>query len=75
MNRRCTSLPLPSALLCLASKYGISGDGRGCWDHAALVVRLARAEQLACHFSASAPRRCAIGRQMCHTSSRARTAA
>ena len=40
-NKQCTSLfstnPL-SGLLCLASKYGLSGEGRHCWDHAAIVV-------------------------------------
>ena len=38
-NRYCRSLAPHRAALCLASKYGLSGDGRGCWDHAALVVR------------------------------------
>ena len=38
-NRFCRSLAPHRAALCLASKYGLSGDGRGCWDHAALVVR------------------------------------
>lgn len=41
ISKRCTSLfstnPL-SALLCYASKYGLSGEGRHCWDHAAVVV-------------------------------------
>ena len=26
-------------LLCLASKYGLSGSGRGVWDQVAMVVR------------------------------------
>eukprot|EP00967_Tisochrysis_lutea_P031323 scaffold36891_cov26-Tisochrysis_lutea.AAC.1 len=39
VNRRCTALPAPSAMLCWLSKFGLSGDGRDCWDHAALVVR------------------------------------
>ena len=39
INKRCTSLPLPQALLCMASKYGLSGDGRHSWDHAAMVFR------------------------------------
>lgn len=39
ISRRCESLPAPWAALCFASKFGISGSGRGCWDHAALVVR------------------------------------
>ena len=38
-NRKCTALSLPRALLCLASKYGLSGDGRHGWDHAGVVVR------------------------------------
>lgn len=41
INKRCTSFtddPL-RAILCLASKYGISGDGRAAWDHAAMVIR------------------------------------
>ena len=33
------ALSLPHALLCLASKYGLSGDGRYGWDHAGVVVR------------------------------------
>ena len=41
VNKQCSSLfstnPL-SALLCFASKYGLSGEGRHCWDHAAVVV-------------------------------------
>ena len=39
VNKRCSSLPPLSALLCMASKYGLSGDGRGAWDHAAVVFR------------------------------------
>ncbi|KAL1524669.1 hypothetical protein AB1Y20_019555 [Prymnesium parvum] len=39
INRRCSSLPLLEAAVCLASKYGLSGSGRGCWDHAAIVMR------------------------------------
>lgn len=40
VNRRCSSLGNPlAAALCLASKYGLSGEGRHCWDHAAVVVR------------------------------------
>ena len=39
INRRCMSLPLPQAMLCLASKYGLSGTGYRCWDHAAVVLR------------------------------------
>ena len=39
INQRCMKLPPPAALLCWASKFGISGDGRGCWDHAAFVLR------------------------------------
>ena len=39
INRRCTSLGNPfAAALCLMSKYGLSGEGRQCWDHAAIVV-------------------------------------
>lgn len=38
-NRRCLALPPRAAALCWASKFGISGSGRGCWDHAALVLR------------------------------------
>ena len=41
VNRRCASLlqnPV-AAVLCAASKYGLSGEGRHCWDHAAIVVR------------------------------------
>ena len=39
VNKRCTSLSNPlAAFLCLASKYGLSGEGRHCWDHAAVVV-------------------------------------
>ena len=38
-NRRCGSLPPAHALLCFASKFGISGNGRNAWDHAGLVVR------------------------------------
>lgn len=39
-NQRCSSLfsnPI-AAMLCAASKYGLSGEGRHCWDHAAVVV-------------------------------------
>ena len=40
INRPCLSLGDPiSMALCLASKYGLSGEGRQCWDHAAIVVR------------------------------------
>ena len=39
VNQRCDKLPLPAAALCWASKFGISGNGKGCWDHAALVLR------------------------------------
>ena len=39
INQRCMKLPPPAALLCWLSKFGISGDGRGCWDHAAFVLR------------------------------------
>lgn len=39
INKCCTSLGPLRGLLCLASKYGLSGDGRGSWDHAAIVVR------------------------------------
>ena len=39
INQRCRSLPPQYAALCLASKYGLSGDGRGCWDHAASILR------------------------------------
>ena len=39
INRRCTSLPLTQAVLCFASKYGLSGSGHRCWDHAAVVLR------------------------------------
>ena len=39
INKRCTSLPPVQALLCFASKYGLSGDGRHGWDHAAIVYR------------------------------------
>ena len=39
INKCCTSLGPLRGLLCLASKYGLSGDGRGSWDHAAMVVR------------------------------------
>jgi len=39
VNRRCESLPPLSGVLCWLSKFGISGDGRECWDHAALVIR------------------------------------
>ena len=39
INQRCSKLPLPAAALCWLSKFGISGDGRGCWDHAAFVLR------------------------------------
>lgn len=39
VNRRCQSLPPVSGALCWLSKFGLSGDGRNCWDHAALVVR------------------------------------
>ena len=38
-NQRCANLSNPVAtLLCVASKYGLSGEGRHCWDHAAIVV-------------------------------------
>ena len=39
LNKRCASLPPMQALLCFASKYGLSGDGRHGWDHAAIVYR------------------------------------
>ena len=39
INQRCSKLPLPAAALCWLSKFGISGDGRSCWDHAAFVLR------------------------------------
>jgi hypothetical protein len=39
MNKSCTSLPPLRMLLCMFSKYGISGDGTGAWDHAAMVLR------------------------------------
>ena len=40
INRPCSSLGDPlSALLCFASKYGLSGEGRQSWDHAAMVIR------------------------------------
>ena len=39
INQACMKLPPPAALLCWLSKFGISGDGRGCWDHAAFVLR------------------------------------
>ena len=39
INQRCMKLPPPAALLCWLSKFGISGGGRGCWDHAAFVLR------------------------------------
>ena len=39
MNRCCASLGMWRSLVCLASKYGVSGDGKGIWDHAAMVVR------------------------------------
>ena len=39
INQRCAKLPPPQAALCWLSKFGLSGDGRGCWDHAAFVLR------------------------------------
>eukprot|EP00325_Prymnesiales_sp_UTEX-LB-985_P034545 CAMPEP_0174729726 /NCGR_PEP_ID=MMETSP1094-20130205/54263_1 /TAXON_ID=156173 /ORGANISM="Chrysochromulina brevifilum, Strain UTEX LB 985" /LENGTH=227 /DNA_ID=CAMNT_0015931885 /DNA_START=53 /DNA_END=736 /DNA_ORIENTATION=+ len=39
IGKRCSSLPLFQAALCIASKYGISADGRNGWDHAAMVYR------------------------------------
>jgi len=39
ISKRCASLPPLRALLCFASKYGLSGDGRYGWDHAAMVYR------------------------------------
>jgi hypothetical protein len=44
INQRCMKLPPPAALLCWLSKFGISGDGRGCWDHAAFVLRDTKTE-------------------------------
>ena len=38
-NRRCSALPPHAAAVCWASKFGISGSGQSCWDHAALVLR------------------------------------
>lgn len=37
ISKRCSSLSPFRALLCYACKYGISGDGKGAWDHAAMV--------------------------------------
>lgn len=42
INRRCGFLARASpwrGALCAAAKYGLSGDGRGMWDHAAVVHR------------------------------------
>ena len=40
INKRCSSLASASpwrAAACMVAKYGLSGDGRGAWDHAAIV--------------------------------------
>ena len=39
MNRTCRSLGPVQALLCMMSKFGLSGDGKAAWDHAAIVVQ------------------------------------
>lgn len=42
INKRCSSMANASpwrAALCMAAKYGLSGDGRSAWDHAAVVHR------------------------------------